>query len=316
MTIPLFDVHCDTISHGKPLRKNDLNTDLERLMAYSPAAQVFAIFVRPDTDRPPADFSRDAPAEELERLGFEYISRLRGEILKNSDIASMCLNGEDIRSAGRCGRVAALMAVEGAELIGCTTDGLLRAYEQGVRLVNITWNFRNRLSGTALGGGEGLTDEGRAFVRYAQQIGVAVDMSHISERAFWDTMEIAVRPIIAGHSNSKALCDFPRNLTDEQFTALVRCGGGAGVNLCTDFLGLGRDVEAAAEHIEHFLSLGGEKAVFLGSDLDGIDELPRGMTGIESMGELYDCLLRRNLSEDLVRDIFYNNFLSIFERCV
>lgn len=318
MSIPYFDAHCDTVSHDVPLEKNSLHLDFQRIGAYAPSAQVFAVFVRPRTGKPPVGFdSGDAPAQELEKLGFEYIEKLRGEILKNSAQARLCLSAGDIRAAAAEEKTAALIAVEGAELIGCSPEGLRRAYEQGVRLVNITWNFPNRLSGTAMSGNKsGLSPEGREFVRCAQKMGVAVDMSHISPAAFWDCVEIAQRPIIAGHSNAMALCPHPRNLTDEQFDALKSLGGGAGVNFCADFVGLGRDIGAVAEHIEHFLGLGGEKAVFLGSDFDGVDQLPAGIGGVEDMDKLYEELLRRNYPETLVRDIFYFNLLDIMERCI
>ncbi len=151
-----------------------------------------------------------------------------------------------------------------------------------------------------------------------QRLGIAVDMSHSSERTFWDTAEIAQKPILAGHSNSRALCDFPRNLTDDQFRELVRLGGAAGLNLCPDFLQVegDADIEWVIRHCEHFLELGGEKAVCLGGDLDGIGSLPKGMKGIESYGEIYEAMLRRNYPEDLVRDIFYNNLMNVLERAL
>ena len=111
-----------------------------------------------------------------------------------------------------------------------------------------------------------------------------------------------------------ALCHHLRNLTDAQFQALARTGGGAGVNLYPEFLGLTRDLDAVIAHIEHFLALGGEQAVFLGTDFDGIGQTPEGLNGVEDMERLYDGLLRRNYPEQLVQDIFYNNLLNILER--
>ncbi len=328
MKIPYFDAHCDTItavlSRGGRLFRSGLHLDLERLGAYAPAAQVFAIFTRPRDAAPPPDMTpedifsmHDAPEEVLISLCNEALDGLLSELEENSGISTLCRSAEDIRSANAQGKLAALISVEGAELLGCSTQRLKAAYERGVRLVNITWNYPNSLSGTAMSGNKsGLTEKGREFVRFAQALGVGVDMSHISEQAFWDCCEIANRPIIASHSNSKALCGHPRNLTDDQFRALVKLGGGAGLNLCTDFLGLGRDVEAVVEHAEHFLSLGGEKSTCLGGDLDGIDELPRGMSGVQSWDKVYEAMLRRNWSEELVRDIFYNNWLEIMERMI
>ena len=202
------------------------------------------------------------------------------------------------------------------EQLECSAERLREAHERdGLIMVNLCWNSDNELCGSAMDGGGGLTEAGRRFVLAAQETGVAIDLSHASERTFWDVMEISRRPVLASHSNSAALCsDFPRNLTDAQFEALVQCGGGAGLNFCPDFLGLTRDIDACCAHIEHFLALGGEKAVFMGADLDGMDDLPEGITGVESVEKIYEALLRRGHSEDLVRDIFYNNLIDILER--
>ncbi|MGI5936203.1 MAG: dipeptidase [Oscillospiraceae bacterium] len=322
--VPLFDAHCDTITaamkKGEGLWKNSLHLDLERLLAYSPCAQVFAIFTRPEEDSAGGawDFDRpDAPAKLLYGLYQKAAGYLLEEFDKNGDILMHCLTADDVRQARRENKIAAFISVEGAELLACDLEKLREAYDLGVRLVNITWNYPNSLSGTAMSSNNGgLTEKGRAFVRGAQEMGVILDMSHISEAAFWDTLDIASRPVLASHSNSKTLCPHPRNLSDDQFVVLVKLGGAAGLNLCPDFLGLGRDAVAVVEHAEHFLALGGEKAVCLGADLDGIDELPEGIRGVEHMGKIYEAMLRRNYNEDLVRDIFYNNLLGVFERAL
>ncbi len=319
--IPLFDAHCDTITaaarRGEGLRINSCQLDLQRLSAYAPCAQVFAIFLRPEGE-PPGSFDvPDAPGAVLYGLYRQTLERLHTELAVNADLVTLCTSAAEVQAAAQAGKIAALIAVEGAELLDCSVENLRRAYMDGVRLVNLTWNYPNALAGTALSRAQsGLTAAGRAFVTAAQELGVAVDLSHASERTFWDTVEIARRPILAGHSNARALCGHPRNLTDDQFRALVRLGGCAGLNLCPDFLGLGRDIEAVVAHAEHFLALGGEKAVCLGGDLDGIDAPPAGIAGVEDMGALYEAMLRRNWSEDLVRDIFYYNLLEVLRKAL
>lgn len=296
--IPCFDAHCDTITavleRGGSLLRNSCQLDLERLGAYRPAAQVFAVW--------------GGRYEEKAAL-------LRSE-LEKSGLGRLCRNMAEVRRTAREGKVAALLSLEGMEQLGCSVERLQRAHEQdGLIMANLCWNSDNALCGSAMDGGGGLTAAGRDFVREAQDMGVAIDLSHASERAFWDTLEVSARPVLASHSDSAALCsDFPRNLTDAQFTALAGQGGGAGINLCPDFLGLTRDVDAVCAHIEHFLALGGGKAVFLGADLDGIDDTPRGLEGAQDLGKIYEALLRRNHPEDLVRDIFWNNLMEILER--
>ena len=97
---------------------------------------------------------------------------------------------------------------------------------------------------------------------------------------------------------------------------MIRRGGGAGINLYPEFLGLGRDIDAVFAHIDHFMSLGGERSVFLGCDLDGIEETPRGISGVQDLGKIYETLLRHNYSEQLVCDIFRNNILKVMEKAL
>ena len=298
--IPLFDCHCDTISRviaeGGSLRKNGFHTDLERLHKFAPCAQVFAVCAE----------TLDRPVEKADAM----LRRLSQEIEENSDIVMLCLNFHDIKKAAESGKVAVFISIEGCEQI----SSLESAYHAGVRVLHPTWNFDNELCGAAMGSGKGLTEKGRAFVKKAQHMGFALDMSHISERGFWDTLEACEKPVIAGHSNAKALCNVPRNLTDEQFNALVDVGGGAGINLYPEFLGLGKDINAVIAHIEHFLSLGGERSVFLGCDFDGIDSTPTGLDGVQKLDKLYNELLNRNYPEALVRALFWDNLYDIMEK--
>lgn len=300
MSIPLFDCHCDTIvaasSAGEGLRKNSLHLDLERLSKYSPAAQVFAVCT---------EFLDDAKCS-----ADMYLNKLKTEIKKNSDIVKLCLNSADLGEAIHSGKIAALISVEGAEQI----LSLEEAYNAGVRIIHPTWNNDNDICGAEIGSGAGLSEYGKEFVKKAQSLGIMLDMSHISVRGFWDVLELADKPVIAGHSNSKKLCNHPRNLSDEQFVSLIKIGGGAGMNLYPEFLGFNRDIDAVIAHIEHFLSLGGEKAVFLGCDFDGIEITPEGINGVEDLEKLYNALLKRNYNEALVRDIFFNNIYEIIRR--
>lgn len=302
MNIPLFDCHCDTGAHarehGEKLRRNRMQLDLERLSHYSPAGQVFAVCAADDAE--PIKFADVSIAFFLE------------QIKENSDIVKLCLNFRDILSAEKEGKIAALLSIEGAEQISDIDE----AYGQGVRIVHMTWNHDNALCGAAMDSGAGLTHEGKSFVLRAQQLGIMLDMSHVSECGFWDTLSISTRPVIAGHSNARAVCNVTRNLTDAQFTALVKQGGGAGINLCPEFLGLGRDIDAVFAHIEHFMSLGGERAVFLGCDLDGIEQMPKGISGVQDLGRIYEALLRHNYPERLARDIFRNNILRVMEKAL
>ena len=306
MRIPYFDAHCDTILPvhygGRALRSNGCHLDLERLSAYAPCGQVFAVCA----------VHGPGMVSETEKL----IATFRSELEANRDLVRLCLSADDITAAQQEGKIAALLSVEGADRIGDSLPELERFYAMGLRIVHITWNDDTTLSGTAMGSKAGLTDKGREYVLGAQRMGVVLDMSHLSERGFWDTLEIAEKPVLAGHSNALALCPVPRNLSDDQFKALVKTGGVAGLNFYPEFLGLTRDLDAIVAHAEHWLSLGGEKAVCLGTDFDGIEMLPGGVQGVQSMGELYNAMLHRNWSEALVQDIFFHNLIDYFGRAL
>lgn len=306
MPIPYFDAHCDTgvpvYFRKKSLRENSFHLDLERLRAFAPAAQVFAVCVH---------WKPDEPDNAL-----KVFDTLCHEIWRNGDIAMLCRSSADITKATEQGKIACLLSMEGAEQFGCTLEQLGRLRTKGLSIVHLTWNHDNALSGAAMDSGAGLTPSGREFVAVAQSMGVVLDMSHLSERGFWDVLELARKPVLAGHSDSRALCDHPRNLTDAQFKALADAGGVAGLNFCRAFLGLGEDLEAIVAHAEHFLALGGERSVCLGTDYDGIDRLPEGISGAESMGALYEAMLRKNWSETLVRGIFWDNLRAFFGRAM
>ena len=202
--------------------------------------------------------------------------------------------------------------MEGGELLRCGISELEEAAAEGVAAVNLTWNFENLLSGSnAEGRDRGLTERGAAFVRRAQELDVLVDVSHLSDPGFWDVMAVAEKPVIASHSNSRALCGHSRNLTDPMFRALAEHGGVAGLNLYSEFVGGRNDVEAACAHILHFLDLGGEKNVGIGADFDGCDRLPEGITGLESMDRLYEALLKNRVPQSTADDIFYHNFMRV-----
>ena len=161
------------------------------------------------------------------------------------------------------------------------------------------------------------TDQGREFVREAQRVGMLVDVSHISDEGFWDIMKITEAPIIATHSNSRALCQHPRNLTDDMFRAIVETGGVAGYNLCAAFNGDNPDLDTACDHMFHFLSLDHTGThVALGGDLDGITNMPRGFAGVQSWPALAQRLSERGLDEHTIQNIFWSNAIGVMDRAV
>ena len=211
-----------------------------------------------------------------------------------------------------CAELKERLCAIGAELLDCSLERLEGAHAMGVRAVNPTWNHVNALSGTNAEEPErGLTPQGRVFVRKMERLGMLVDVSHLSDPGFWDVAEELSGPFFASHSNARAVFSHPRNLTDEQFTAIIDHNGVVGLNLYANFLGERADLDTAIAHLEHWLELGGERTVALGGDLDGCSSLPEGITGIQDLDRLWERLLQRNYSEALVRALFFENLMRV-----
>lgn len=302
----LFDGHCDTILkcylEGGGLRRQTGHLDLERRRGKGRWAQFFATFGSPE----------DMPGRSLWEVFLEEYALFRSEMDANSDLVTFCRTGAEAEAAFAAGKTAAFLSAEGAELLDCDLDKLRLAHRMGVRIVNITWNHPNALSGTnAEEQDRGLSEQGKAFVKTMGELGMLVDVSHLSDPGFWDVMEITDRPVVATHSNSRSVFPHPRNLTDEQFTAIINTNGVAGLNMYAGFLGDDPDLDTVVSHLEHFLALGGENNVSMGGDWDGITSMPRGMSGIQDMEKLYEHLLRRNYSEALLEKVFYSNLMRV-----
>ena len=311
----LFDGHADTLFccwsdgteffNGGSFRENYGHLDLHRTQKHMGSySQFFAIF----------GTGNRTPGVDYCRIFEEQYGIFCRELERNADIMTHCRTAAEAELANRQGKTAAFLAVEGAELLDCDITKLEDAFERGVRAVNITWNHANALSGSCREEPErGLSEQGKAFVRRMQELGMIVDVSHLSDPGFWDVAELAQKagkPFMAGHSNSRTVCPHVRNLTDEQFLAIIKCQGVAGLNMCDDFIGEQPTLDKLVEHVEHWMSLGGRDSIAIGGDWDGCDLFP-GMEDIVGIGALYERLLQMNYPEETVHAIFFDNMMRV-----
>lgn len=314
MNFPVFDLHCDTalallgesLREMGSLRKNSGHVDLERAAALPGYAQCFACFTTPWEKLPEGM----TVAQLFEN---EMITVLR-EVESNRDLIGQAFSAKDVMELREKGKMAAILTVEGPAGFGFDPLLLEDLYNVGFRITTLGWNEKNPLCGSHKTGG-GLTEKGREYVFEAQRLGMLVDVSHISDEAFWDIMDITDAPIIASHSNSRAVYNVSRNLTDDMFKAICSTGGVAGLNLYTHFLGQNATLDTACDHILHFMELGGAKHIALGGDLDGCEELPAGFVGVQDYPKLAEQLLKRGLTEQEIMDIFWNNAIGVIEKC-
>ena len=315
MSFPVFDLHCDTAlallgEHYDcigNLRSNSHHFDLERAGSYPGYAQCFACFTSPELKLPKGI----SVASLFER---EMVAVLR-ETEQNGDLIALTYSADEIEENLKSGRMSAILTIEGTAGFDYNVDLLEDLYNIGFRITTLGWNEKNPLTGSCVTGG-GLTEQGSAYVKEAQRLGMVVDVSHISDEGFWDIIDITGKPIIASHSNSRALCNHPRNLTDEMYLALCKTGGTAGINLYTAFLGESPTIDTVCDHIDHFLQIAGsDDHISLGSDFDGMDTLPEGILGVQDYHKLADRLLERGLPESTVEKIFWKNAIGVIKKC-
>ena len=315
MNIPVFDLHCDTAlallgrnaATVGSLKTNAGHLDLDRAGELAGFAQCFACFTTPEMEQ----WYHKSPVEMFER----ELAAILSQIESNSDRIVLAYSAKDVRANQDIGKMSAILTIEGTAGFGYDPELLPDLHSVGFRIASLGWNEKNPLTGSNKTGG-GLTDQGREFVRIAQKLGMVIDVSHISDEGFWDIIKITEKPIVATHSNSRALCGHSRNLTDDMFKAICQIGGVAGFNQCADFIGDAPDLDTACDHFLHFLELDPEgDHIALGGDLDGCDELPAGFDGVQSYPKLAERLLTRGVDEKILRKIFWENALEVLDRC-
>lgn len=289
----IFDAHCDTASkildENKNLFDNDLHVDLKRLST-NKSIQVFAVFIDP--------LYKDNAMERAEAI----IKNFLMEAEKNN--LPVCKSFEEVQH--KRGRIKAILSLEGGEPIESLED-IDYLKSRGVLMIAPTWNYKNKLATGILEREDtGLSDFGKKAIKRMNELAILIDVSHLSEKSFWDVCNLSQKPVCASHSNSKSITDNPRNLTDEQFVKIRDMQGCVGINLYPPFLG--DDIRYAIDHINHFLSLGGEDNIGIGCDFDGIDRLPRGIKGCQDMESFIKNL---PYSLKIRKKIAYKNFLRV-----
>lgn len=302
----LFDLHCDTLYEcyrkKQDLWQNDGHVDFQRGGAlYRPWVQVFAVWM-PDELRGNAAF-----AQCCDILHFG-----RKQIAQRAQQVALITDGETLQQAVCEEKSGAILAVEGGSALAGRLDTLLRLKELGIKIITLTWNGSNELGhGVGSPDKSGLTAFGKTAVEQMETIGVLPDVSHLNEAGFWDVMEHTRGAVLATHSVSASVCAHPRNLTDDQFTALCQRGGLVGLNVCADQLG-DQNFDRLEAHLYHYWELGGEAHTALGLDLDGT-AVRKEWEGIACASLFYEYLCRKNYEESLLFRLFFGNCYDFFK---
>ena len=305
----LCDTHSDTASvcldKGLSLFKNTLHTDFMRMKKYRHFTTFLASFSSPDTTK-----------DSYNRC-MNVLKLTISECEKYSDTVYLCKSFSDIKKAYDENKISVFLSIEGGEAIENLSQ-LTEFYDIGVRMITLTWNYDNLLGGGVLGDGRGLSDFGKEVIFNMQKLGIIADLSHASEKSFYDALEISTKPIILSHSNSYSICKNKRNITDRQFLDLINNGGVLGINLYPEFLSDAGNskISDVILHIEHFLALGGENNICIGTDFDGVTSLPDGISGVEDLNKIFDDLSRLGISNEIIQKIAYKNIYRVLSICL
>jgi membrane dipeptidase len=171
----------------------------------------------------------------------KLIDKMEEYQINHSSIFSLCKNYHELEFALNEGKFCGIMGAEGGKMIEGSIDNLQILYNRGVRYLGLTWNTSNEIAVSAKDEYEksiksGLTEFGKNVVKKMNEIGMIIDVSHLSESAFWDVVSLSTSPIIASHSNCYTLAPHYRNLTDDQIKAIANSGGYIGINFYYKFI--------------------------------------------------------------------------------
>ena len=330
----VFDTHIDTATHllwrnpdfGSRLSAG--HVDIPRLREGGVNAAFFAVWIN--------DERSDL---EAMRLALREIDAIHRTVEAYSDDLVLALTASDVVQAKAEGKIAVMISIEGGRCIDEDLGILRTFYRLGVRSITLAW-------GAATGWIDshneerhgGLTDFGRGVVAEMQQLGMLVDISHVSDRSFWDVLETSERPVFASHSCCRSLQDNPRNMTDDMITSLGEAGGVINVNFVSGFVGagtalgyqeptkapegeitdpfdaltkkgpgVGPPMSRLIDHFDHAVSLAGPTHVGIGSDYDGASHFPVGLDDISYMPLVTGALLERGHSAEVVEGILGAN---------
>lgn len=303
----IIDGHCDSLSHyvnGERTLEDPLDGghwNIPRARASGIALQFLAAYIETEYK----------PMMATQR-GLQLIEGAHRLIESHREQLFHIQSKNDLYNIPDSKRTGILLSVEGGEILGQNLFMLDIIYRLGVRALGLTWNQRNEL-----GDGVGelntrsrLTSLGEKVVLRMNELGMLIDVSHLNEEGFWHVIELSKDPIVATHSCSKALCNHPRNLTDQQLLALAKHKGVVGVNFNPGFLNESGVAtrEDVVRHICHIAEVAGVDAVGLGSDFDGIPEVPKGLEHVGEYCDLLDDLIKVGFSTKDVEKISYHNF--------
>lgn len=268
---------------------------------------------------PQGDLTTDAHHKAV-KYACDKLKMLKEQVERHPERACVATTPQEILWAKKLGIKAIVPGIENGYAIGEDLDMLQEYKEKGVAYITLCHNGDNLIADSARkseGRNNGLSDFGKEVVKEMNRLGIMVDVAHAGIKTIEDVLAVSSKPIVSSHSSCRALCDHPRNLSDEQIRAIATKGGVIQVCLYAGFINQDEDkasVLDAVEHIEHIIALVGIEHVGIGSDFDGDGELI-GCRNSQDLIRLTIELMRKGYDENELKLIWGGNFLRVMEHC-
>ncbi|MCL2593263.1 MAG: dipeptidase [Defluviitaleaceae bacterium] len=301
----LIDTHCDTIiemmDKNQELFDNNLHVSIKKLMKFNSPIQFFAICLA------------HKKLDDYYNSYKKHVELYYKELEKNKDYIQHANTYTKILENMENNKITGILTIEGAEVLEDSIEKLEESYKLGVRSVAITWNHNNAWGHSCTDSeNRGLTILGKDMLKKMNELGMIIDVSHLSERGFYDVCELSAGPFIASHSNSYEISPHRRNLKDDQLKALKETKSVTGLNLCAPFLNLTQKptLDDCIHHLDKMLNIAGEDSVGLGCDLDGIQTPEFELCDVSKMDILHDRCLTA-FGKNITEKIFYKNFMRV-----
>lgn len=309
-------MHCDTIwmlmrEKDTKLKNNRFCVDVEKLKSAGSMAQFFACFIYMD------EITGEDRYDKGYQLALDMIARGKKEFAKSWHDMLLACSFDELMKNNEDGKMSAFLTVEEGGILNGDLNRLQTLYDEGIRLITLTWNHENCIgypnSKDEVIMQKGLKPFGVEVVEKMNQLGMIIDVSHLSDGGFWDVLTYSNKPVVASHSNARSLCEHPRNLSDEMIKALADKGGIAGVNMYPYFINKNgkATVEDIADHVWHMYQTGGENVIAVGTDFDGFDEGELDIAHIGEMEQLYDAVKKRGFSERQMEKFWSGNAMRV-----
>ncbi|MBR2240313.1 MAG: dipeptidase [Clostridia bacterium] len=307
-----IDGHCDTLSkaldENMDLNKNDLQFSFDRANKLGGGIQIMACFV-------------DTEFLNSKNAGFIRCNNILGKLKEyeeNNNCKVLIENKEEVEKAKKSNDTKVILSIENGSAISGNLDNVEYFYNQGVRMMSITWNDDNELGcGAKTRTDKGLTKLGNEYVKTLDKRNIIIDVSHSSEKTFWDVISIAKRPVVASHSNVYEICNNPRNIKDSQIKAIAKTGGIIGICFYSDFLNSNSraNVKDIVEHIKYIKKIVGINYIGLGSDFDGMNskKTAEGLENISKVNNIIKELEIQGFSCEEIVKIMWKNWYRLLK---